>query len=311
MSLLGLPQALRDQIVEYVIPTTIKPHASYPFLKTFKEAGKLVAEQECRLIWPKNPKFWERNCGLLLTNRQLHYDVSKRVQSLQIPITYHLDVLVDHERLLRPTWTYIPLLHNRIDTLTITMRISGSCGRYSSTPIPTVAEEIKERTHAPAGRESGRPHAIANVLRDLILEIFKNGPAKGTANGGSNPNKPLSVNHLHIVVLLPEKETSGGFEVAHDCSTAPTIIGWHRLQNPCRGGCGARPDLRRNLKYSLDLMVITDSFFDMFYDFQCQGVFVGRFTVTSTHDGINEVESFTLSNFYPQLPPSDSIANST
>ncbi|KAF2489561.1 hypothetical protein BU16DRAFT_623052 [Lophium mytilinum] len=268
MSLLGLPQALRDRIVEEIIPTRLKPRISSPFLQTFKEAGKIIAEQECRLIWPKDPKSWERNCGLLLTNHQLHYDVSQRVRSLKIPITYELDVLVDHERLVWPTWTYIPILHNHIDTLTMTVRISGSCGRFSSALVPTVAEEMKERCLAFG--EDGKPHPIDDIFRDLITEIFSNGPARGL-NSNSSPGSPLFVKQLNILIFLLDEKGPDGFEVAHECSNAPPIIGWHGLENPCYGRCGSNPDLQWDLRYLLDLDTIEFSFIVMLSTLRCLG----------------------------------------
>ncbi|KAF2004207.1 hypothetical protein P154DRAFT_51224 [Amniculicola lignicola CBS 123094] len=154
-SLLSIPCELRDEIIDIVIND----------VRTIRLPGDVDVERKERsnfceylqedettfrsdIQHPVDPTAYQTNTiGLLLTNHQLHSETEDRLRNK--PTRYFLDVFLVEEAELWPTWTSIPRLDNRVDTLDVTFRIAhppreqgGRGGLSDLNPMSSAFEKL-------------------------------------------------------------------------------------------------------------------------------------------------------------------------
>ena len=121
-SLLQLPVEIRLYIFDYVLEATLPPPATPSEYDRDREALRSNSDSDRRL-YPGG--------ALRATCRQLAGEVQSRVTRLRRSRTlrYDLDVMLHEERRLLPTWTRVPALCARVDTVRLSFRIFGASSR--------------------------------------------------------------------------------------------------------------------------------------------------------------------------------------
>jgi hypothetical protein len=118
MSLLSLPQEVRDQILDLVLIAQSPPPRG--------PCDKQERQPTCDFRYHVSLEAYKPNAtGLLLTNHQLSAETKQNIQRKK-DLAFRLDVMVVQERELWPTWTSIPCSNlNLVDTVKVTFRIFG------------------------------------------------------------------------------------------------------------------------------------------------------------------------------------------
>ncbi|KAL1601638.1 hypothetical protein SLS60_006553 [Paraconiothyrium brasiliense] len=130
-SFMTLPREIRDQICTCSIllsdtpPDTTRPSKELIEKRVQPATPSLEAWSKVVLYLPKPPNTC--TTSLLQTNKQLYAETLATLDRLAAnPPDYALDLIILDESLLLPTWTSVPVITNRVDTVHVSFRISGA-----------------------------------------------------------------------------------------------------------------------------------------------------------------------------------------
>jgi hypothetical protein len=131
-SFLGLPQELRDFIIEHAITVTTRAPSTLNKETATEEYDDLdyMSRVGGRGVFYPAKQYHTSPFALLLVNHQL-YDETKAMLdrlSLSNGIKYSMDVILSDEEFLYPNWTYIPPLVQNVDSFAVNFRILGIGG---------------------------------------------------------------------------------------------------------------------------------------------------------------------------------------
>lgn len=135
--LLNLPREIRDAILTLAIPWQQSRPASLDEINlrnrhTITKVATPLQYMVEMINFEKRPRY-NTMSSLSLTNKQLHKEVMEYTHSKsKLPLNYELDLIYVYGRGIFPTWTYIPLMSNTVDTVHVTMRVMGRKGRAAN-----------------------------------------------------------------------------------------------------------------------------------------------------------------------------------
>jgi hypothetical protein len=128
-SLLGLPQELRDFIIEYALTSTGTAPKTLDKECNTKEYDDIdyVSRIGGRGVFYPVQKHHTSPFALLLVNHQLHDETKATLNRLSTSYgsKYNMDVILSEEEYLYPTWTSIPPLVQNVDVFSVNFRIFG------------------------------------------------------------------------------------------------------------------------------------------------------------------------------------------
>ncbi|KAF2430635.1 hypothetical protein EJ08DRAFT_214250 [Tothia fuscella] len=135
-SLLNLPQELRDFIIEHALISTSRPPPIHS--RTGEATEELqdidyVSRSQGRGIHYLNGKHQTSAFGLLLANQQIHNETKAAISRLSSAGTkYTMDLILENEEFLNPTWTFVPPLTRTVDAFEVTFRIFGTANNETN-----------------------------------------------------------------------------------------------------------------------------------------------------------------------------------
>lgn len=145
--LLDLPREIRSKIFAFAIPWQQNQPTSLAeinlenrhAISSMASGADYGAEA---VKFEKQPPHWNTLSSLSLTNQQIHHEVMDIVHYISKgPFIYELDLIYIYGRVLFPTWTYIPIISNIIDTVYVTIRIV-SCDGDEGDIFGPILEEL-------------------------------------------------------------------------------------------------------------------------------------------------------------------------
>ena len=167
-SLLQIPRELRDEIIELVLYSPSQPTnvLLYPSNRVRLHDTNYSVHFCERVRYAKEPE-WKIPAAqaLLLVNHQIATE-TKEILS-RCGVSYVLDVGIVQGRYLWPTWLAVPILSNRIDELTVNLRVLGSA---------TSAARHYNAFRDTESQTNGNPPPFASMLYSLLERILKRGP---------------------------------------------------------------------------------------------------------------------------------------
>jgi hypothetical protein len=207
-SLMDIPRELRDQICIYAIHTPTAPPDLTQSFEQLVESRVQHRNPTLRawsdiVLYPTNSQSLE-STSLLLVNHQLHSETLSNLALVANPPTYSLDIILLDEILLLPTWTNLPTSSTHIDTVNVTLRISGS---YD----PQKQFNRKTKTKGPyarfnrykgfAGGDGAGP-AMSWQIYSVLERFIKAGPRGETES--ADTNRHFTAKCIRIDVQTPE-----------------------------------------------------------------------------------------------------------
>ncbi|OJJ54879.1 hypothetical protein ASPSYDRAFT_49040 [Aspergillus sydowii CBS 593.65] len=168
-SLLQIPRELRDQIIELVLysPSQLTDGLLYPSNRVHLHDTK-YSVLFCERVWYVKEPEWTIPAAraLLLVSHQIAAE-TKAILS-RCRVSYVLDVGIVQGRYLWPTWLAVPILSDRIDELTVNLRVFGSA---------TSATRHYNAFRDTGSQTNGNPPPFASMLYSLLERILKRGPS--------------------------------------------------------------------------------------------------------------------------------------
>jgi hypothetical protein len=193
--LFALPREIRDLIYTAVLNSEMPPPATPIKLHEARESPSPGWHSQCNRYSLLAPTV---SAGpLLLTCPQVEAEVSELIDRLKSSgqLRYKLDVVVESEQFMYPTWTCIPALSSHVDVVEVDFRIMGVRG--------------KARSRFQGGDGDGRPGYMTWSLLELMTNFLGQGPnAMVQYLPGQAPR--TSIGTIRINVIRPE-EPEGGF----------------------------------------------------------------------------------------------------
>lgn len=131
-TLLSLPQELLDEIIDLVI---LSPHSAPESPAEDTTPREIIVPAGCPgclVLMPKiGSTYTPGHLGLLRTNKKLNQGTGARLQAAKknLPYSFKLDMMIQEEKYLRPTWLHIPptITHGKvIQELSVDLRCVGS-----------------------------------------------------------------------------------------------------------------------------------------------------------------------------------------
>lgn len=195
-SLLTLPHELLSEIIDLVVSSTRAPPTNPEDLASserFEDTqcvgwfGDNLVERD------PNPASYRPTCqGLLLTNRQLHIETLASIERTCAGVSYALDVMLDNEQKLLPTWTFVPKFSRHVNTVTATMRIFGSSD--------------KRKSMFRGG--CGGPPLISWSFYNVLERFLRVGPVGKLGVASSKVDRGVTIESLEIDVLTPPNQST-------------------------------------------------------------------------------------------------------
>lgn len=204
---MGLPRELRDQICTYIISTT----NSLPDIT--KSTDELTASR-VRYTTPSlragNLEVLhlpESTAPLLQINKQLRAETLSNMESLaRKPLKYSLDLISLNQAIILPTWISVPVDATRVDTLDITVRISGA---YDQAKLPQPSEYYLDFWD-----RDGIIFAMRCQLYAVLERFIRVGP--GGETGSATTHRHVTVGCLRFDVQTTPNVVNKRFGVSLD-----------------------------------------------------------------------------------------------
>lgn len=227
-SLLRLPRELRDQILDEVIhsrdPAPIYswegPHPPRTSSLDFRYSAELRYGPVEYL--QDETTYLPNTLGILLTNRQLHYECMSRLRAARS--AFALDVKIRSERELWPTWTCIPTSYQK--------QISD---------IYVTIQAVDEPLRSGWIQVGSRPSRLGLAFTALLARFLRLGPVAprpdDESDGEQQPDGEITIETLHLNVISPDEESGAvGTRASADyiaqslSGRIRTLTGWYPVR---------------------------------------------------------------------------------
>ncbi|CAO2647300.1 Nn.00g082220.m01.CDS01 [Neocucurbitaria sp. VM-36] len=218
LSLMTLPRELRDKICIHALfaQTSEQPALNQPFEQLLN--NRTIYARPRLQSWTNNAHSHLEDTICNATNILLRTSSS----------TYDLDVILLHEIVLLPTWTYVPFLSTRLEEVNATFRISGSYNEKNELPRRKKTEDdpplglyVRFGRYKGFRGGDGAGPAVGWQIYSILERFIRVGPTRICTEVDA---------HRHIVIrtLNINIETPPDVDVARFCHPRSGLGGWYR-----------------------------------------------------------------------------------